>query len=228
MSGPATPGRSSGKITVLVADDDAFFRFLVGTVLAGTEDIELISEASNGPEAVSLARALKPQVVLLDITMPGGGGVQAARDLQRGAPGAGVIMLTGSDDGADVQACLKAGASAYILKPNLTGLAGVIRAVGDGLGVVLSSAVAATLVDDRGRAPDSRSGPLLSSRELEVLGLIAKERTNDDIARELWLSSHTVKRHVANILAKLEVRTRGEAVDAAVRRGILPRHEAAG
>ncbi|HEX3425017.1 MAG TPA: response regulator transcription factor [Acidimicrobiales bacterium] len=220
--------RSSRKITVLVADDDVFFRFLVGTVLAGTDDIEVIGEASSGPEAVSLARQLKPQVVLLDVTMPGGGGVQAARDLQRGAPGAGVIMLTGSDDGGNVQACLKAGANAYVLKPNLTGLAGVIRAVGEGLGVVLSPAVAANLVDDHERGPDSPSGPLLSSRELEVLGLIAKERTNDDIARELWLSSHTVKRHVANILAKLDVRTRAEAVDAAVRRGVLPRQEAAG
>lgn len=208
--------------SVLVVDDDAYFRGLVATVLDGIEDIVIVAEASSGVEAVFRARELAPRVVLLDLSIPGGGGIDAARKIHKLLPLTAVVMLTASDDGPDVHACLKAGASSYVLKQNLEDLPAVIRTVNQGLGVLLSTGIAKTLLDNVGLDQDHPSVPILSDREVQVLALVAMGRTNDDIARELWLSSHTVKRHVANILSKLHERSRADAVAHALREGVLP------
>jgi len=204
-------------IRVLVADDDPFFRLMVATVLAREDDIHIVGEATNGREALVRTRELGPEVVLLDVVMPAGGGAEAARALREDHPTINVVMVTGSDDETEIDDCLRLGARGYLLKRHVVAdLAGVIRIAHQRLGVVLSS----TIID---RVLDVCRVPLLlSERELEVLTLVAGGGTNDDIARDLWLSAHTVKRHVANILAKLHERTRADAVRHAVRIGLLP------
>jgi DNA-binding NarL/FixJ family response regulator len=204
-------------IRVLVADDDPFFRLMVATVLAREDDIHIVGEAANGPEALARTRELGPHVVLLDVVMPAGGGADAARTLREDHPTINVVMVTGSDNDTDIDDCLRLGARGYLLKQHVVAdLAGVIRIAHQRLGVVLSP----TIIDRM--LIDCRVPPRLSERELEVLTLVARGCINDDIARELWLSAHTVKRHVANILAKLHERTRADAVDHAVRVGLLP------
>jgi DNA-binding NarL/FixJ family response regulator len=214
--------RHEERIGVLVADDDMPFRRVVAATLADRDDIAVVGEAGDGNEAVTAAIELVPDVVLLDVSMPGGGGIEAARAIHKHVPTTKIVMLTASDTDEDVYGALKAGASGYVLKEGFIGdLAGVIRAMAQGVGVLLSPSVAGKVLDDFRHDRTRHPSPALSEREVEVLRLVAQGCTNDEIAHKLCLSSHTVKRHVANILAKLHERTRTDAVMRAMQQGVL-------
>lgn len=198
------------------------FRRVVGAMLADEDDIVVVGEAGDGHQAVASAIELMPHVVLLDITMPGGGGIEAARAIHKHVPTTKIVMLTASDVGEDVYGALKAGASGYVLKEGFIGdLAGIVRAMASGVGVLLSPSVASKLLQDFGHDRPHHPSPSLSERELDVLKLVAHGYTNDEIAQQLCLSSHTIKRHVANILAKLHERSRADAVMHAIQEGVL-------
>jgi DNA-binding NarL/FixJ family response regulator len=207
-------------IEVLVVDDHSEFRRVLCAVLRAEADIAVVGEASDGDEAVAKCLELVPNVVLLDVQMPGTGGIEAARAIKDALPTARVLMLTGSDEEDDLYKALRAGASGYLLKDGaLVDLAASVRTAAGGQSV-LSPAMAAKLVAEFDRpVPDSE--PCLSGRETEVLRLVAEGWANREIAERLFVSPHTVKRHVANILAKLHQRTRLEAVMFALRRNLL-------
>jgi two-component system NarL family response regulator len=210
------------RIGVLVADDDMRFRRVVGALLADRTDMVVVGEAADGHQAVTSAIDLVPDVVLLDIAMPGGGGIEAARAIHKHVPSTKIVMLTASDVDEDVYCALQAGASGYVLKEGFIGdLAGIIRAMAEGVGVLLSPSVASKVLNDFGHDRPRHHSPALTGRELDVLRLVADGCTNDEIAPQLCLSTHTVKRHVANILAKLHERTRADAVIHAMQQGVL-------
>jgi DNA-binding NarL/FixJ family response regulator len=215
------------RITVLVADNDDHFRRTVEAVLVAECDIAVVGQARDGGEALALAEELAPDVILLDITMPftGGatrGGIEAAAAISRQLPTTKIVMLTASDAEDDVYEALRAGAGGYVLKGDcLDDLAGVVRTMAHDRGLLLPPSIAAKMLAQFKETPPGVTDPGLSDRELQVLGLVGRGDTNDQIADELFLSSHTVKRHVANILAKLQQRTRADAVRHAVRNGYM-------
>ncbi|MEA2902426.1 MAG: hypothetical protein QOH36_2313 [Actinomycetota bacterium] len=219
--------RNDGRITVLVVDDDPAFRSLVAALLGQEDDIAVVGQAADGKAAMALALELVPDVVLLDLGMPseGGGnrgGIEAAGAISRQIPAAKVVMLTGSADEDDVYEALRAGASGYVVKDSsVVDLAGVVRTTAYDLGVLLPPAIATKVLAQFKTAPPTSIDPGLSDREIEVLGLAGHGQTNDQIAEQLFLSSHTVKRHMANILAKLHQRSRADAVAFALRNGYL-------
>jgi len=138
----------TGGVGVLVADDDRRFRRIVAAVLSDEPDISVVGEAGNGYQALAQSLRLVPDVVLLDVRMPGGG-VEAARSIHRRMPGVKIMMLTCSDDDEDVYGALKAGATGYVLKEGFIGdLAGIVRAMAQGVGVLLSPSIAAKVVED--------------------------------------------------------------------------------
>lgn len=150
-----------GAIGVLLADDDATFRTAVRSALAGEGDIAVVGEAGDGREAIEAARALSPDVVLLDLRLPVMDGIEAAAEMHRASPASRVVMLTVSDDGDDVRDALEAGASGYLLKSSaLADLAPALRAVTGGLGLLVAPEVASALVTgDQPRPPGDQSRP---------------------------------------------------------------------
>lgn len=225
-SGPAP------AIRVLIADDHRLFREGVASLLERAPDIELVGEAATGAESVRMVDDLDPDVVLMDLNMPGGGGIAATRALRERHPRVGVVVVTMLDDDASVFAALKAGARGYVLKDAERGdLVRAIRAVATGE-ALLGAAVAERVLQQFSRSPTGtppletppletqRSGeprpapPFdgLTPRELEVLERIASGQRNSDIAAALVISEKTVGNHISSIFAKLHVRDRVEAV----------------
>ncbi|GEK02576.1 DNA-binding response regulator [Streptomyces sp. 1-11] len=179
----------------------------------------VLGEAADGVEAVARAASLDPDVILMDLRMPGGGGVDAIRTLTRGGARARVLVLTTYDTDSDTLPAIEAGATGYLLKDApREELFTAVRAAARGRSV-LSPAVASRLVSAV-RAP---GGEPLSAREREVLGLVARGTPNREIARELFISEATVKTHLTHLYAKLGVNDRAAAVAAAYDRGILGR-----
>jgi DNA-binding NarL/FixJ family response regulator len=210
------------RIRVLVADDEERFRRVVFALLADEPDIEVVGHASNGEEAVAIAQDLVPDLVLLDVRMPTMDGIDAAAAIHRSLPTTKIVMLTASEDEDDVFEALKAGAGGYLLKEGLVNdLAGAVRVVAQDLGLLLSPSIAGKVLGEFKDTPKRSSGPVLTERELEVLRLVSRGLPNHEIAEQLCLSAHTVKRHVANILAKLHQRSRLDAVMYALRSGVL-------
>jgi DNA-binding NarL/FixJ family response regulator len=214
-------------IRVLLADDQALVRGGFASILAGQADMEVVGEAADGAEAVELARTSRPDVVVMDIRMPRLDGIAATRLLlERHASPARVLMLTTFNQEAYVYDALRAGASGFLLKSSPPReLAGAIRTVAAGEALLAPEITRAMIEDFVQRPrPGSATPDLLAAltpRELEVLGLIARGRSNGEIARELFLSEPTVKTHVTRILAKLELRDRVHAVVLAYECGLV-------
>jgi DNA-binding NarL/FixJ family response regulator len=204
-------------IRVLLVDDQALFREGLRTILSLHADIEVVGEASNGEEAINLARQFSPAVVLMDLRMPVLDGVAATRRLRSEQPGGRVIALTTFDDDENVFECLRAGAVGYLLKDAPSEkLVEAIRAAARGESF-LQPSVAAKVVAEFARLsgqpkpPHSALVEPLSEREREILSLIATGASNKEIANALFIAEGTVKNHVTNILGKLGVRDRTQA-----------------
>ena len=214
-----------GPIRVLLAEDHILVREGVRALLEAQPDMEVVAEASDGSEAVRKALDLLPDVVLMDITMPGTNGLEATRLIRKAAPGVHILALTmhGTDD--YFFRLLDAGASGYVLKESASSdLLSAIRAVHRG-GVFLSPSVAKRLVDDhlrRASEGDQRPGyDSLTDRERQILKLIGEGCTNQEIAQKLCLSVNTVQTHRTHIMDKLNLHSRAQLMRYAVRIGLL-------
>jgi len=216
-------------IRVLIVDDHALFRRGLEMVLAEESDIELVGEASDGAEAVDKAGEALPDVVLMDIRMPRSSGIEACRAMKEETPSAKIVMLTISDEEEDLFEAIRAGASGYLLKDiPYDEVADVVRAVHGGQSLINPSMAAKLLTEFAALAKrDSEErtqrvpAPRLTDREMEVLRLVARGMNNRDIAKELFISENTVKNHVRNILEKLQIHSRMEAVMVAVREKLI-------
>jgi two-component system NarL family response regulator len=196
-------------------------------VLEGESDVDVVGEASDGQEAVDKAEQTTPDVVLMDVRMPKRSGIDATRLIKDTLPSTKILMLTISDEEADLYDAIKAGASGYLLKEiSIEEVANAVRAVHAGQSLISPSMASKLLTefaamvkrrDERNQVP----GPRLTERELEVLKLVAKGMNNRDIGAELYISENTVKNHVRNILEKLHLHSRMEAVVYAVREKLL-------
>ncbi len=212
-------------IRVAVVDDQELFRRGLTMLLGVEEDIEVVGEAGDGVAATELAATAVPDVVLMDVRMPKRSGIEACVSIKDVAPSAKIIMLTVSDEEADLYDAVKNGASGYLLKDSsIDEVAQAIRVVADGQSLI-SPSMAVKLLDefkqmtrsDRQQVPT----PRLTDRELEVLKLVAQGLNNREIAKRLFISENTVKNHVRNILEKLQLHSRMEAVMYAVREKLL-------
>jgi DNA-binding NarL/FixJ family response regulator len=217
-------------IRVMIADDHAFFRRGLEVVLQGEAGLELVGEASDGQEAVKLASEVVPDVVLMDIRMPKMTGIEAARRMKEVAPSAKIVILTISDEDDDLFEAIRAGASGYLLKDiPLDELADSVRSVHGGqslinpsmAGKLLSEFATLARRDAEDEPAKHVQAPKLTDREMEVLRLVARGLNNRDIAKELFISENTVKNHVRNILEKLQIHSRMEAVMIAVREKLI-------
>jgi DNA-binding NarL/FixJ family response regulator len=207
-------------IRLLIVDDHPIMRDGLRGVFRGDADFEVAGEASDGAEAVRLAQALQPDVILMDLRMPGMGGVEATGKLRELGHPARVLILTTYDTDRDVVPAIEAGATGYLLKDAPRDeLIRAVRAAYRGQSV-LAPKVASTLVGLVGSP--GRSGPEnLSPRELEVLKLVAGGATNQVAARKLLISETTIKTHLLHIYTKLGVRDRASAVATAYKRGLI-------
>jgi two-component system NarL family response regulator len=202
------------KIRILVAEDHLVARVGVTTIVNMQDDMTVVAEAANGQQAVEMYRVHLPDVTLLDLRMPGMGGVEAAVVIRSEFPGAKMIALTTYGGDEDIRRALAAGVQAYLTKDVLHDeLLKAIRAVNGGQ-TYLPAAVAASLAAQLPR-------PDLSAREVQVLALIVRGLANKQIAFTLGIAEHTVKNHVKNILSKLGVQDRTQAATAAIQRGII-------
>lgn len=205
----------SEKIQIVIVDDHPLFREGVVYTLQAEADIEVVGEGSNAEEAIRLAQDLLPDLILLDIAMPGGG-INAARAIATACPVTRIVMLTVSEAEEDVTAALKAGARAYILKGvSSRELVRILRAVYTGDGYVTPTLAASLLFEMTNSAAGSRQPASLlddlTERERQILELVAAGQSNKEIGQQLFLSEKTVKHHMTNILQKLQVRNRVEA-----------------
>ena len=209
-------------IRVLLVDDHQVVRRGLRTFLEVQEDIEVVGEGSDGEEGVARAEELRPDVVLMDVKMPGTDGIEALRRLRELGNPARVLVVTSFTEQRTVVPALRAGARGYVHKDiDPDALAAAIRSVHAGH-VLLQAEVAEALLsqDEQGQGGGTGRGSTLTEREREVLGLIADGRSNREIARALVLSEKTVKTHVSNILMKLDLADRTQAALWAVRHGL--------
>lgn len=209
----------SETIRVVIADDHPLFREGVAHSLAGEPDMAVVGQAASGEAALRLARDLTPDVLLLDIAMPGKSGLTAASEIAAACPATKIVMLTVSEHEDDLLAAFKAGARGYVLKGvSARELANVVRAVAGGEVYVSPALAAGVLVElTRGRPTDPMDE--LTEREQETLRLVAEGLTNREIGERLSLAEKTIKHYMTNILGKLHVRSRVEAALLAARRG---------
>jgi len=222
---PGVPGAET--IRVLLVDDHALFRRGLQATLELEPGIVVVGECGDGAEALERASELVPDVVLMDVRMPRHDGIEACSAIKQAVPSAKIVMLTMSDDEADLYEAIKAGATGYLLKDLAAEeVASSIRAVQAGQSLI-SPTLASKLLTEfaaivkRTDGPQAVPGPRLTAREMEVLRLVARGMNNRDIARDLFISENTVKNHVRNILEKLQLHSRMEAVMYAVRAKLL-------
>ena len=220
MNSPSPAARDDAPIRLLVVDDHPVVRDGLCAMFARDPEFEVLGEAGDGVEAVRLARALRPDVILMDLRMPEMDGVTAIAELARHGVTARVLVLTTYDTDSHVLPAIEAGATGYLLKDApRTELLRAVRAAARGE-AVLSPSVASRLMG-RVRAPAAGSDGPLSQRELEVLQLVAAGTTNREAAARLFISEATVKTHLLHIYAKLGVGDRAAAVAEAFNRGLL-------
>ncbi|GAA3808178.1 DNA-binding response regulator [Cellulomonas soli] len=210
--------------TVLVADDHALFRDGLQALIGRWDDFEVIGAAADGTEAVRLARALRPALVLMDVRMEPMGGVEATRQITAADPDVRVAMLTVSSLGEDVYQALRSGAHGYLSKndpaerlhESLVGLMGGETAMSPGI----AARVLADLADPR-RGAGPQAADRLTVRERDVLRLLVDGLSNDEIARDLFVSEATVKKHLGSIMTKLHMRNRVQVAVFGVRQGLV-------
>lgn len=206
-------------IRLLIVDDHTLFREGLRALFSAIKDIELVGEATTGQEAIYLVEESQPDVILMDIDMPGMGGVQATRSIIRKSPSTGIVMVTMLEDDASVFSAMRAGARGYVLKgAKPEELLQTIRAVANGQ-ALFGSAIAARMMrffNEQGArikaSLPEEAFPELTSRELEVLELIARGDKNSAIAEKLVISEKTVRNHITNIFSKLQVADRAHAI----------------
>jgi DNA-binding NarL/FixJ family response regulator len=214
MGGPERSSNANGSIRVLVADDHPVVRTGLTAVLVQQPDLELVAEAENGERAVALYRQHRPDVCLMDLRMPVMDGVEAIRIITTEFPTARILALTTYEGDADIRRALEAGARGYLLKDMLlTDVIRAVRAVHRGERVI-PNAVAARLSEFPERSD-------LTEREIEVLQLVARGLSNKEVARAIGRTDETVKIHLKNVFAKLDVADRTEAVTVALTRGLI-------
>ena len=215
-------------IGIVIADDEELVRTGFRMILEAEDGFEVLGEASNGTEAVEMARSLQPDVILMDIRMPGMDGLEATRQIAEAekTPNSRVLILTTFDEDEYVYQALRAGASGFLLKrtPAATLVEGIrVIANGDAL---LAPSVTRRLIDQFARSPEpgkpeAKALQLLTQREREVLTLVAKGLSNGECAEQLFLSEGTVKTHVKRIYTKLDLRDRTQAVIFAYQTGMV-------
>ncbi len=210
-----TSQQPSPAIRVLIADDHLLFRDGLRALLSAAPDTEFVGEAVDGYEAVRLATEIQPDLVLMDIQMPGLNGIEATRRIVAASPEIRVLVLTMFEDDSSVFAAMRAGARGYLLKgAKYDEVLRAVRAVSSGE-AIFSPVIATRLIDYFAAIRPATPSPVfpeLSDRERDVLALIAQGRRNTDIADALYLSPKTVRNHVSNILGKLQVADRAEAI----------------
>jgi DNA-binding NarL/FixJ family response regulator len=223
-AGPTESMTTSELLRVMLVDDHDLFRTGLRNLLE-EQGVHIVAEASEGAEALGLVRELAPDVVVMDLNMPGMNGIEATREIARVAPLTRVVVLTISDQDADVLDAILAGACGYLLKDSsIQDLMAGIRAAAIGESLISPHIAAKVLQRIRATGGDPETaapGPELSERENEVLRLIANGKDNAEIAQELHISPKTVKNHISNILMKLQIENRIQAAVYAVRRGLV-------
>jgi two-component system response regulator NreC len=208
------------KIRILLADDHAVVRKGFRMIVSAESDMEVVGEAANGRQAVEEAARLKPDVAVMDVTMPELNGIEATRRIAEVSPRTRVLALSMHKDAVYVREILRAGARGYLLKDSLdTDLLAAIRAVARGEGYLSPAVSDAVLNDYRRHVTDPID--LLTSREREVLQLIAEGKTNKEIAASLRLSVYTVEAHRGRVMEKLNLHSTGELVRFAIRNGLI-------
>ena len=217
-------GKLLEELRVLLVDDHDLFRSGLRTLLED-QGLQVVGEADNGRAALQLVAELAPDVVVMDLKMPGLTGVETTRQVSSIAPRTRVVVLTISADDDDVMAALLAGACGYLLKDSsIDQLVAGIHAAASGESLISPQIAAKVLQRLRAQTPDTAARAIrteLSARELEVLRLIAIGKDNAEIARDLFISPKTVKNHISNILMKLQIENRIQAAVYAVRSGIV-------
>ena len=203
------------KISILIADDEPTFRSGLRALLKSANELALVGDVATGSEAIRLAADLQPDIILMDINMPGINGIEATRRILNTSPHIGILILTMFEDDDSVFTAMRAGARGYLLKGTLK--AEILRAIQtvSGGGVVFGAAIAQRMMRYfAGVKPIESSDlfPELTDREREILGLIAEGRNNNEIAQRLVLSGKTIRNHITNIFSKLQVADRAQAI----------------
>jgi DNA-binding NarL/FixJ family response regulator len=210
------------KIRVLIADDHAILREGVRALLAATEDIEVVGQAADGRQAVEACRTLDPDVVLMDIAMPGLGGIEAALEIRKEGLRSRILILSQYEDREYVRRLLKAGVAGYVLKKSAgSELVGAIRAVHRG-GLVLDPEVARAAVEESSPTPGGGDRyESLTDREKQVFRLVAEGKSNKEVADELGISVKTAMSHREHVMQKLDLHNRTELVKHALKLGVI-------
>ncbi len=209
---------------IVIADDHRLFRQGLGGLMDTRPDlVRVVGEAATGQEAIALAERLRPDIVLMDIYMPNGNGLDAARTILRNIPGVAVVMLTASESDEHLYEAVRIGVAGYLLKKlDAAELFDLVASVMRGEAALTRAMAARLLKDIARRAADAETdAPALSEREVEVLRLVAQGKSNPEIAELLYITVNTVKVHLRNILAKLELENRTQAATYAVRTGLV-------
>jgi two-component system NarL family response regulator len=213
------------SVSVLLVDDHPVVRKGLRTLLSTDETIKVVGEAPNAEEAVRMALDLRPQVLLMDIRMPGKDGLEATREIKRRLPSVNVIMLTGYEDDYNALQALDAGAAGYLSKDSsLELITSSIHSVAEGGVIVKKSRLPSPVMAEHREGPfhpSSKAVKGLSPREMQVLKMLTEGASNKEIARALGLAEITVKKHMQNIFTKLEVFDRTQAAVKAVRSGLI-------
>jgi two-component system response regulator NreC len=221
----SVPPQARGKIRVLLADDHAIVRQGVKMILSNEPDIEVVGEADDGLQAVEMAKRLKPDVAVLDISMPGINGIEATRQIRAALPNVHVLALTMHADDTYVFQLLKAGGSGYVLKrAAATDLVQAVHAARRGEAFLYPAVAKAVVADylkrlESGEGRESYDG--LTEREREILTLVAEGATNQEISQKLYISVKTVQTHRTHIMEKLNLHDRTMLVRYAIRKGLI-------
>jgi len=211
-----------GKVKILVVDDHAIMRDGIRALLSLDDDLEIVGEASEGREAIEKARELSPDVIVMDIAMPGMDGLEATRRITKKNPGIKVLVLTQHDNKEYILSTIKSGAAGYVPKRALgSELVSAIRAVHRGDSFLYPSAAAALIEDYRKQTEEVEPYDQLTPREREILKLIAEGYTSREIADMLFISLKTAQGHRAKIMEKLDLHNRTELIKFAMRKGLV-------